>query len=125
MAVKPREYMLSIDNLSKPKVVEGPEAVATLIIRLLLLNPTTDPLHPDMGVGLEAFRFCLGRIEELESRIKAQLETFMPEYAYTEVRVVEITEEKICNIEITIGNITYVYDSRTMPIQLSLDDFAF
>lgn len=124
MAVKPKEYMLSVDNLSRPKVVEGTEAIASLIIRLLLLNPGSDPLHPEMGVGLESFRFCLNRIDDLESRIKAQLETFMKEFAYSEVRVVEITEEKICNIEITIGNVIFVYDSRTMPIQLSLEDFS-
>ena len=124
MAVKPREYTLSIDNLSRPKVLEGTDAIASLIIRLLLLNPYTDPLHPDMGVGLEAFRFCLGRIEELEARIKAQMEAFMPEFAFSEVRVIEISEEKICNIEITIGDVVYVYNSRTMPIQLRLDDFS-
>ena len=125
MAVKRREYMLSIDNLSKPKVVEGQEAVANLLIRLLLLNPGSDPLHPDMGVGLESYRFCIGRIQELEERIKQQMEMFLTEFSYADVKVVEITEEKICNIEITIGDVVYVYDSTTMPIQLSLDSYKF
>ena len=73
MAVKAKEYFLSIDNLSKPKVVTGQEAIAYLLIRLLLLNPGSDPLHPEMGVGLEDFRFCIGRIEELENQLKVVL----------------------------------------------------
>lgn len=123
MAVKKKEYMLSVDNLSKPKSVEGQEAIANLLIRLLLLNPGSNPLHPDMGVGLEQFRFCIDKIDELEERIKDQIEMFLPEFLYSEVRVVQITEEKICNLEITIGDTTYVYDSSTMPIPLSLEEF--
>lgn len=124
MAVKAKEYMLSIDNLSRPKIVEGTEAIATLIIRLLLLNPGADPLHPEMGVGLEDFRFCIDRIQELEERIKDQMAMYLPEFAFSNVKVVEITAEKICNIEITVGNTVFVYDSRTMPVQLSLNEFA-
>lgn len=124
MAVKRKEYMLSVNNLSKPKVVEGQEAIANLLIRLLLLNPGSDPLHPDMGVGLENYRFCIGRIDELEENIKNQIQGFLPEFAFSKVQVVEITAQKICNIEITIGDTIYVYDSSTMPIQLSLDDFS-
>ena len=124
MAVKKREYMLSVNNLSKPKVNEGPEAIAFLLIRLLLLNPGSNPLHPDMGVGLEEYRFCIGKLDELEERIKAQIKMFLPEFLYSEVRIVQVTEEKICNLEITIDDITYVYDSSVMPIQLTLEEFA-
>ena len=123
MAVKKKEYMLSIDNLSRPKVLEGREAIAYLLIRLLLLNPASDPLHPEIGVGLEDYRFCVGRVAELEERIRDQIATYLPEFIYSSVRVVEITAQKICNIEITVGDVTYVYDSTVMPIQLSLDDF--
>lgn len=124
MAVKAKEYFLSIDNLSKPKVVTGQEAIAYLLIRLLLLNPGSDPLHPDMGVGLEDFRFCVGREQELQERIKEQIRTYLTEFAFSEVKIVEITAEKICNIEITVGNTVYIYDSSTMPIQLSLDNYG-
>ena len=124
MSVKKREYMLSIDNLSKPKVLKDSEAIAHLLIRLLLLNPGSNPLHPDMGVGLENYRYCIGKLDELEERIKDQMTTYLPEFSYSEVRIVEITAQKICNIEITIGNTVYIYDSSTMPIPLSLEDFS-
>jgi len=124
MAVKAKEYFLSIDNLSKPKTAVGQEAIAYLLIRLLLLNPGSDPLHPDMGVGLEDFRFCVGREQELQERIKEQIRTYLTEFAFSEVKIVEITAEKICNIEITVGNTVYIYDSSTMPIQLSLDNYG-
>ena len=124
MAVKAREYMLSVDNLSKPKVLEGREAIAHLIIRLLLLNPGSNPLHPDLGVGLVDFRFCIGRVKELEDRVRSQMQTYLTEFSFSNVRVVEISAQKICNIEITVGDTVYVYDSNTMPIQIRLDDYA-
>ena len=124
MAVKAREYLLSVDNLSKPTVKEGREAIAFLLIRLLLLKPGGNPLHPDMGVGLEDYRFCIGRVQELEERIKDQIRTYLTEFAFSEVRIVEISTQKICNIEITVGDTVYVYDSTTMPIQLTLDNYA-
>ena len=124
MAVKAREYMLSIDNLSRPKVLEGQEAVAHLLIRLLLLNPGSNPLHPDMGVGLKDFRFCIGRVQELEERIKDQIRTYLTEFAFSEVKIIQISAQKICNIEITVGDTVYIYDSNTMPIQITLDEYA-
>ena len=124
MAVKAKEYMLSIDNLSRPKVLTDQDAIAQLLIRLLLLNPGSDPLHPDMGVGLKDFRFCIGRVRELEERVKDQMREYLPEFAFSEVRVVEITSQKICNIEITIGDTVYIYNSNAMPVTISLDDYA-
>ncbi len=123
MAVKQKEYMLSVDNLSRPKVTEGREAVAHLLIRLLLLNPGSNPLHPEMGVGLEFYRYCIGKIDELQQRIEDQMRTYLPEFSYSEVRVVSLSDQKICNIEITVGDTVYIYDSKTMPIQLTLDEF--
>ena len=32
------------------------------------------------------------------------------------------TRDKVCNIEITIGDTVYVYDSKTAPIPIVLDD---
>lgn len=124
MAVKAREYMLSVDNLSRPKVLTDQEAIAHLLIRILLLNPGSNPLHPDMGVGLKDYRFCIGRVQELEERIKNQIRTYMTEFAFSEVKVVEITEQKICNIEITVGDTVYIYDSTAMPVTITLDDYT-
>lgn len=124
MAVKAKEYMLSIDNLSRPKVLTNQEAIAQLLIRILLLNPGSDPLHPDMGVGLRDFRFCIGRVQELEDRIKNQIRTYLTEFAFSEVKIVEITTEKICNIEITVGDTVYIYDSNAMPVTITLEDYT-
>lgn len=124
MAVNKKEYMLSVDSLSKPKVLQGQEAIATLLIRLLLLNPGSNPLHPDMGVGLEKYRYCIGKIDELKSNIQTQMDTFLPEFSYSDVQLIEDGAQKICNIEITIDDTVYVYNSATMPIRLSLEEFV-
>ena len=122
MSVRQREYLFNINNFNKPEKVEGTEAIGLLLIRLILLNPGSDPLHPDMGVGLINYRYALNRTDELKDRIDEQIATYMPEFSNAQVEIVEITSEKVCNIEITIGDTTYVYDSTVAPIPISLDD---
>lgn len=121
MAVKKKEYLLSVNKFNKPESVDEKEAIALLLVRLLLLNPGSDPLHPDMGVGLTDFRYCLGRVSELQNRIENQITQYLPEFKYASVRVVEVTAQKICNIEITIDDTLYLYDSNVMPVTLALE----
>lgn len=124
MAVKAKEYLLSTDDLGRPDSVDGKEAVALLLIRLLLLMPGSDPLRPDMGVGLINYRYCQGKLDELKTRIANQISTYLPEFPTIEVKIVEVTSSKICNIEITIEDTIYIYDSSIMPVSLSLEDIA-
>ena len=122
---KPREYLLTIDSFNRPVVVEDKEAVATLIMRLLLLNPGSDPLHPEMGVGLINYRFALNKEEELQHRVDTQLQTYLPDISQNAiVEIKKIEPDKLCNIEITIDDITYIYDSKTAPIPISLESIA-
>ena len=83
--IKEREYCMSVDNFKRPLVYKNQQAIAVLLTRLILLNPGSDPLHPDMGVEIK------------------------------------VTEDKLCNIEITIDDVMYVYDSSEAPIPITLD----
>ena len=60
--IKEREYLLSVTPLKRPKVLEGEEAIAMDLLRLILLNPGSDPLHPDMGVGIINYRYAMGKL---------------------------------------------------------------
>ena len=93
--VKQREYLLSVDEFSNPRIVEGKSAIALLLSRLILLEPGSDPLHPDMGVGIKKYRFDSNKdvLTEIKDDITKQLETYLPTYQGTEVQI-GLTEDK-------------------------------
>jgi len=119
MALRNREYLLSIDGYNKPWVVEDKEAIGLNLVRLLLLNPGGDPLRPEMGVGLRDYRYAL-TLDELTQRIDDQIKTYLPHYQNVDVQIIR-TPDKVANIEITMNDITFVYDSRTMPVPIDLE----
>lgn len=123
MAVKKREYLLSTNEYNEPSVAEGKTAIALLLVRLILLDPGSDPLHPDMGVGLKSYRYSLDQLEDLKETIEKQIDMFLPDFPDATVALIG-TPDKICNIEITIQDTTYVYDSSTAPRPIRLDDIA-
>ncbi len=120
--VKQREYLLSVDEFSNPQIVEGKSAIALLLSRLILLEPGSDPLHPDMGVGIKKYRFDSNKdvLTEIKDDITKQLETYLPTYQGTEVQI-GLTEDKKLNINITVGDTTYVYSSE---VDESIDSIA-
>ena len=121
--VKQREYLLTVDEFSNPQVVEGKSAIALLLSRLILLEPGSDPLHPDMGVGIKKFRFDANKdvLYEIQKVIEKQVETYLPSFQGTEVELA-LTEDKILNINITVGDTTYVYTSEVTKQDTSLND---
>ena len=118
-----REYTLSITPLNRPEVLKNQEAIAMLLLRLILLNPGSDPLHPDMGVGIINYRYAMGRLEELRERVVQQIATFLPCFPAANVEIT-ITPNKLCNILITIDDVVYTYDSAEAPIPISIDTAA-
>lgn len=121
MSVKQREYLFSVNEFNEPKKVEDKSAIALLLVRLIMMDPGSDPLHPDMGVGIRNYRYSADNLEELRTRVQTQIETYLPEFQNADVAIIR-TPDKVCNIEISIDDITYVYDSSTAPIPISLDD---
>lgn len=123
MAVRQREYLLSVNKYNEPSVVDGTNAIALLLMRLILKNPGSDPLHPDLGVGLEHYRYGLD-LDKLVDRIQDQIETYLPNFQDADVSLVRHGDTHLLDIYITTGNVTYVYDSTqegNIPIQ-SLDN---
>lgn len=119
MALKNREYLLSVDSYNNPFVIKDNEAIALNLVRLLLLEPGSDPFRPDMGVGLKSYRYAL-TLDELNDRITEQIQTYLPQYQSAEVNIVR-TPERVANIEITLGDVVFIYDSSSMPIPIDLD----
>lgn len=119
MALKNREYLLSVDTYNKPLAINDSEAIALNLVRLLLLNPGSDPFRPEMGVGLKKYRYALS-LDELTKRIDEQIATYLPQYPNAGVQIIR-TDDKVANIEITIDDVVYVYDSTTMPVSIDLE----
>lgn len=121
--VKQREYLLTVNEFNNPQVVEGKSAIALLLSRLLLLEPGSDPLHPDMGVGIKNYRFNNNKdaINELQDIINKQVDTYLPSYQGSEIEL-SFKEDNILNVNITIGDTTYVYSSEVEDSDYSIED---
>lgn len=110
MPVLSKEYVASITKFNKPEVKTDQDAIALLLLRLLILEPGSDPLHPDMGVGIRKYRYTMGSLEELETRITEQIRTFLPCFPNASVSVY-ITDGKVLKADILVNGIVYTYDS--------------
>ena len=86
-----------------------------------MMEPGDEPLHPDMGVGLKTFRYGVNNLDKLKARVENQIATSLPFYQNVNVAIIR-TPDKVCNIEITIGNTLYVYDSNEVTKPIKLED---
>lgn len=119
--VKEREYLMSVNKINEPVVETKQRAIALLLLRLILLEPGSDPLHPEMGVGITKYRFSVNTLEELRSRIDDQISTYLPDFLASEINIV-INSDRTCNVEITIDDTIYTYDSKNAPVPITLTD---
>lgn len=123
MAIKQREYLLTTDKFKEPSQLTGKNAVGLLLMRLIMMEPGTDPLHPDMGVGIWRYRYTMDKKEELRNRIEKQIYTYLPYFSDADVTLV-YCPDKTVNIEITMDNVTYVYESATSPKPITLEEIS-
>ncbi|MCM1219691.1 MAG: hypothetical protein NC548_34860 [Lachnospiraceae bacterium] len=121
MAVARKEYVLSVDKFNTPMEVDGDDAVALLLMRLMLMEPYTNPLHPDMGVGLITYRYTMDNAEALKKRIETQIDTYLPYFTDVSVTLIYCQDHTV-NVEIKIQNTVYVYDSSDTPKPITLMD---
>ncbi len=115
-----RDYLLDVDNFDKPMVLNDKAAIAALLTRLILLEPGTNPLFPTMGVGLVSkYRYLYHDAEsQLKDDIQNQIATFLPQARCTNVNLI-YNDDKTVDIEITVDDTVYVYQSNKMiPITL-------
>lgn len=107
-----REMLLSVDSFNRPKVLEGKEAIGTLLVRLIQLEPGTYPSHPNMGVGLISnYRYCdEDKVKLLQDHIKSQIRTYLPEYQAVKVTAKLQPEGKLI-IDINIDQTIYRYET--------------
>lgn len=130
-----KDYLLDLDDLGKPKVVDMSRiesgvfnpAILT-IIRLIIMRKGTDPDRPDMGIDIVGrYRFSFeSELEMLEQEIKDQIETYLPEFTPVNVQVAfvreQLADKDITKIQISIiiqGTMyQLLYDKNSSELEL-------
>lgn len=74
------------------------------------MDPGTDPLHPDMGVGIRRYRYAMDIEETLAKKIDDQIHTYLPYFEDAEITLT-FTPQHTLNVEISMDDIVYVYES--------------
>lgn len=91
-----RDYLLDIDDLSRPKVLDMENiqtgtmnSAALLIIRLLLLKKGSYPDFPDLGIDIRGrYRFAFEEeLITLRNELEDQISTYLPELIPVDVEV--------------------------------------
>ena len=121
MSIVNKEYTFGVNKFKKPNSVTEGNAIGTRLMELIMMEPGDDPLHPDMGVGIKTFRYGINNLDQLKNRVETQIATYLPFYQNVNVALIR-TPDKVCNIEITIGNTLYVYDSNEVTKPIKLED---
>lgn len=123
MAIREREYLFSANKFQQPIVRTQQRAIGLLLIRLILLDPGSDPLHPEMGVGIRRYRYGMDNLNNLTQRVKEQIDTYLLCFPASDVTLVQ-TPDHYCNIEITINDTVYIYNSQEAPIPITLENIT-
>lgn len=119
-----KEYTLSTNSFKKPRVLKGKPAVATLLVRIILLEPGTDSLQPELGVGLVSkYRFLTESLaSELINDIKNQVSKYLPELQCADV-IIDYNADKSIIIKITVDDTIYTFDTSQTETPIKLQDF--
>lgn len=118
-----KDYLLTTDNFLNPRVLKGTDAIGQLLLRLLLMTPGTNPLHPLMGVGVGSkYQFITENdLNILQTDIEEQISIYLPsEFSAAKVNL-SIGADKTLSISIIIQEIEFVFDTRETnnPVSLS------
>lgn len=114
------ESLFSLNEYNKPKVLYEKDAIYTLIIRLLILEPGTVESHPDMGVGIVSkYRYAEDtECMDLKNNIYEQIQKYLPDFVGADIKVTADKVTSLFNIEIeidgTIFGISYNSDTSTL-----------
>lgn len=113
MAQLAQEMLLSVDAFNKPTVLQGKDAIGTILVRLIQLEPGTFASRPKMGVGLLSnYRYCdEEKALQLQDHIKDQIRTYYPEYQGVRVNT-KLNANKSLTIDITIDGVLYRYETE-------------
>lgn len=113
MAQLEQEALLSVDAFKQPEILEGKDAIAVMLLRLIWLEPGTISSRPEMGVGLLSnYKYCdESKALTLQDHIKKQIRTYYPKYQGVQVET-KLNSAGGLIINITIDGTMYIYETE-------------
>lgn len=84
-----KEYHLTTNDFKEPKITTGKKAVGVLLVRLILLEPGTDPVRPNMGLGIVSkYRYITeDKLGTLQKDLKNQIRTYLYPFQTVNVQI--------------------------------------
>lgn len=117
-------YTIGMNDIQRAKTFTGGKAIAIQLVRLIILKPGTNPLYPDMGVGLH--ELCMGKtkadLPDIVSIINAQVEKYLPDYMMADIELSVEDGEHGLQIDITVDDEIYVYDTSDTDVPIYIHD---
>lgn len=110
------------NDFEDPKVLKGDRAAIYHIIRLIIADPGTYPLHPEMGVGLYSnYRYGWNDeiLTKLRSHISEQLSIYMPELSGVSVNVKAVKHQVLITIQFNSTIVTLVSDDKNKTLSIA------
>lgn len=114
-----QERLMSLDEFNTPKVLEGNHAAVTNICRLIIMEPGTFPMHPEMGIGLYS-KYRYGWEDEVKVELKSdltkQIQTYLPQLSGVSVQV--NSKDKKLYVTVTFDStvVTFVANTEDQEI---------
>lgn len=87
---KKNEFILKVNEFQKVDNIDGLLAIARLVQTLLFLKPGTYPNDPEIGIGIENYKFEWGdekTIEMIKEKITEQVHKYIPSSSITDILV--------------------------------------
>jgi hypothetical protein len=129
-----REYLLELDDLGKPRVVDLSviksgvmNSAVVLLVKLIVMRKGTIPDIPDMGIDIKGrYRFAFdSELIMLQDDIEQQVATYIPELLPVDVKcTMSQTEHGCVNIRIAVNKNIFeiVYDKDSSKIKYLNDE---
>lgn len=122
-----REYSLNTDNYKMPLNYKNFNAVGTLIMRLMLLEPGTITHSPKMGLGLiSKYRYMQSdRAIELSQAIKDQIKDYLDNTVAVDVNIGFSNKGEnimIIDMEIDQFQFRYFYDRDKLTLKMLMNE---
>lgn len=120
------EFSFSVDDFENPKTYKDAEAIATLLVRLLILEPGTFQSHPDMGVGLYSnYAYILeGNASKLQSSFQHQIDTYLPQLTGVRVTVNEKGSVYYIMAQVEESVFGIYYDTKSQEIKTAVSTLS-
>lgn len=107
------EGLFTTDKYNKPMVLKDKDAVAILLLRLLVMVPGTNRKHPEMGIDIRGrYEYCEeDEVDELNTEIQTQIKTYLPQFNTSSVNC--ITEGRDMKIAIKVDDTVFNFSTAS------------